>query len=125
MPFTTDTDQDGAGWDNALDKLAIVGGAGTAALGTGLAALGGLGVTLGTVANPASPLLIPGGLALAGIGGALGIGGAMLGASGSQGMVGDTAQGALGLGGMAMDGIAGTAEWANDFLFPPKMAPGT
>lgn len=125
MPFTSDTDNDGAGWDNALDKLAIVGGAGTAALGTGIAALGGLGVTLGLAPNPASPLLVPGGLALAGIGGALGVGGAMLGAAGSQGMVGDTAQGVLGLGGMAMDGISGVAESASDFFFPPAIAPGT
>lgn len=40
-------------------------------------------------------------------------------------MVGDTAQGVLGLGGMAMDGISGAAESASDFLFPPKMVPGT
>ncbi len=83
MPFTTDTDQDGAGWDNALDKLAMVGGAGIGALGAGVGAIGATMFGAGLLPTPAtSPLLLPGGLALASLGGALAAGGGMLGTAG-------------------------------------------
>lgn len=122
MPIFADTDNDGAGWDNALDKALVGSGAVAGVAGAGLAGLGGMLVATGG-AEAATILGAPLGITQAGLGSAMAaVGGVMMaGGAGAAGMAqmgipGDLVQGGLGLAGMVGDGIVGTAEAASDFF---------
>jgi hypothetical protein len=131
MPFFSDTDGDGAGWDNALDKAVLTGGGLAGIAGAGLVGLGGViaaagGMEAATILG--APLGIPQaalGAGIAGVGGMIGAGGAAVAGMAQMGIPGDIVQGGIGLAGMVGNGISGVAQSAHDFLFPPIMAPGT
>ncbi len=132
MPFFTDTDGDNAGWDNALDKAVLTGGGLAGIAGAGLMGIGGVIAAIGsgeTATGVAAPLGIPTavlGAGIAGVGGMIGAGGAAAAGMAQMGIWGDAAQQGIGLAGMVGNGIAGVAESAHDFVFPPPlMAPGT
>lgn len=122
MGFLKDTDDDGAGWDNALDKAAMIGGVGLAGLGGITMATGGLLAATGFGA----PLGAGVGLAGAGMTAA----GSLLAVLGDTQVVGDLSQAQLAMAQMVHgagtsagqaigNGIVGAAESAHDFLFPP------
>ncbi|MFN0252938.1 MAG: hypothetical protein ACKV2T_39050 [Kofleriaceae bacterium] len=122
MPFFSDTDNDGAGWDNALDKAVVTGGGLAAVAGAGLVGAGGLLVATGG-AEAATILGAPLGISqaalgagIAGVGGVMGAGGAAAAGMAQMGIPGDLVQGGIGLAGMVGNGIVGAAQYASDFL---------
>lgn len=122
MPIFADTDDDGAGWDNALDKAVVTGGGLAGVAGAGLMGLGGLLVATGG-AEAATVLGAPLGITQAGLGaGIAGVGGMMMaGGAASVGMAqmgipGDLVQGGIGLAGMVGNGVAGAAQSVGDFF---------
>jgi hypothetical protein len=129
MPFLSDTDNDGAGWDNALDKAIVTGGGLAAIAGAGLVGAGGLlaatgGVEAATIVG--APLGITQaalGAGIAGVGGMMGAGGAAAAGMAQMGIPGDLAQCGIGLAGMVGSGIAGAAQCASDFLPSTERTP--
>jgi hypothetical protein len=122
MPFLSDTDEDGAGWDNALDKAVLTGGGLAAMAGAGLVGAGGViaaagGAEAATIVG--APLGISQavlGAGIAGVGGMIGAGGAAAAGMAQMGIPGDLLQCGIGLAGMVGDGITGAAQCASDFF---------
>lgn len=122
MPFLSDTDDDGAGWDNALDKAVLAGGGLAGMAGAGLMGIGGLLVATGgaeaatIVGAPLGISQAALGAGIAGVGGMIGAGGAAAAGMAQMGIPGDIVQGGIGLAGMIGDGIVGAAQCASDFM---------
>ena len=120
MPFFADTDNDGAGWDNALDK-AVVGGAAVAGtVGAGIAGLGGL-LALTGGAEAATIFGAPLGISQMALGGVMaGVGGTMVAGAGGAAAVAQ-----MGIPGDIVHALVGDAQGIDDFFTGTKTAPGT
>lgn len=129
MPIFSDTDDDGAGWDNAFDKAVLSAGLLTGVAGAGLVGAGGALAAVGG-AEAATIVGAPLGITQAALGGGIATLGGMIGAGGAaaagmaqMGIPGDIVQGGIGLAGMVGNGLVGAAQCASDFLPSTERTP--